>query len=691
MKAIFTCLILCCLNWCCLGGRLAAQEIKPEIKPAPADGEAATSKQSAEIVVFQKPARYLMATRMMAGLPELATTKQHAAAEQVCLAAENVAPFHPRAAYNLACMQALQGKKRAALASLERAVIAGFSSAEDIRDDEDLTSLRDDPKFAELVKQVETEVYKPTDKDLEPAEVKNGIAQVTKRSGQWSPIPNLVRIQLAAGQPAKNADVIQGHGEVGKLLQTWFAEGTAAGNFGDYYDNCDRDHSNLAYEQFPQLTRIEYAEDIRKHTGYGVQLTNIFAAPGLRAVIGNSSTAQTAGPLWRGNLRLAYIQPGGIETLFVQYLNNHLYFYPEHRDHDEGHNGQGDGHGDVHAANIPYVIISQGSSGSDRPFMDAVACTLAAFRPEVKERLAEKQMLMPAVQMILRRSNKPVKTDDDYLAGAAHPTVFDSKNLDVQRMVELAHSLRVDSLPPVAMLRVEEEEEPVVGRDYFDVRDREKLFDTPMCVARIWRSTQQQRKVTLIAKGIDANGKPLKYHWVVLRGDKSKIQIKPQGDGSRAEVALTWHGRAPIQPDSKLESNRIDIGVFAHNGIHYSAPAFFCVNTLDNEERVYDPQGRIKSIVYTGADEKGNYVDPAFDLPKSWRDDYRYNEAGNLLGWTRTKGDRKEEFTPDGLLIAAKDENGLPTLLKYVTYLAVPRDSGVNTLEALVGEAVEKK
>jgi hypothetical protein len=648
-----------------------------------------------EISPFQMPARVVVANQMMAAVPQVAQAKQYADAERFCLEAEKVSPFFPFTSYNLACMQARQGKKTEALASLERAIVNGFASAAHVRADEDLASLREEPKFAELVQQIEDGKYKAPPKPLEPSEIKDGIATVTSQAARWDAARNLVRVEFAPPKPADGekpavAEVIKGHGEVGKKLAAWVAEGTAAGNVGDYYDNCDRDHSNLAYEQFPQLTRIEYAPEIAKDTGHGAQLTNIYDAPGLLAVIGNSSTAQTAGPLWRSNPRLAYTRPGGVEALTAQYLNNHLYFYPEHRDHDPGHNGPGEGYGDVYAANMPYVIISQGSSGSDRAFLDAVACTLAAFRPEVKRKLAEKKLLIPTVQMILRRSNLPVKTDEDYLSGIAHPTVFDGKQLDPLRMIELAHSLQLDSLPPVVMIRVEAEDRPVVGRDYFDVGEREKLFDSPMCIARVWRSTQHQRKYTLRAQGIDANGQALTYHWKVLRGDASKIQIKPLGDGSRAEITLTWQGRAPIAQGSDLESNRVDIGVFAHNGTWYSPPAFFCVNSLDNEERVYDDQGRIQSVTYSGGTDVGNYVDPAFDFPKTWRDDYRYDDVGNPLGWTRTKGDRKEEFTADGLLITSKDENGLPLVIKHMTYIAVPRDNQPPALDALVGEAVEQ-
>lgn len=670
----------------------------------------AHAQDAKEISTFQKPARVVAATQLITVAAQAAAQKQYPQAEAIAAQAQQVAPFFPRTAYNLACYQALQGKKDEAFANLEKAITAGFANAPHMQKDLDLNSLRDDPRFAELLTKAGEVAKNPPVTKVEPGKIENGVATVTRANTYYDPAINQIRVFFAPAvpkpveeikpadprpedakpEPPKPTEIIKGHGEVGKKLQEWFKAGTAAGNAGDLYDNCDRDHSNMDYGQFPTLTRVEYEPEVGKETGYGVQITNLFFMPGSHGVIGNSSTAQTAGPGWRSNPRLAYTRGGGIEALLLQYMSNHIYFYPEHRDHDPGHNGAGDGYGDVYAANLPFVITSQGSSGSDRAFMDAVACTLAAFHPDVKQKLAEKKALAPAIQYVFRRSNKPVKTDDDYLSGIAHPTVFDSKELDVLRMIELAHSFTPESLPPLVLFEVKEEEKPRLGIDYFDVGERERLFDTAFCAARIWRGTQQKRTYTLLAKGMDLNDKPLTYHWKVLRGDASKIEIKPQGDGSTAEITLTWQGRAPISPDSKMESNRIDIGVFGKNDEHYSPPAFFCVNTLDNEAREYDDQRRIKSVTYTGAAEKGNYVDPAFDIPKSWRDDYRYDDAGKLLGWTRTRGEKTEDFTAEGKLVVTKDTDGKPLISQAVRYVAKPRPNNTPVLDQVVIEGTDE-
>jgi YD repeat-containing protein len=671
--------------------------------------------------VFELPALSEAYAGLNREIAEHFAAKRYAEAERKCLDAIRLLPRVPDGHYNLACAQARLGKLEAAWTALRRAVETGYHDASWLKKDADLEPLRDDPRFADLVEEARSKTHPPVLQfQITPAVPRDGVVWVGEENTAWEPRSGVFRTffrsppagtadgETAAGagdglgshgdtesgtsleDPARIAgdvpDVIVGHGEVGKLLKQWYREGTAAGNHGDFYDNHDADHSNLKYAQFPQLTRIEFDKAAQKHELHrGLQCRFLYNT----ATFGNSSMAMTGGPFWRSLPRLAYVNPRMLAVLEAQYRGNHLYVYPEHRDHDPGRNGKG-GYGDVYCANTPYVIITQGSSGSDRVFLDALACTLAALRPQVKTALVQQRLLAPTLQMIFRSCNRQVDTPEDYLTGKAHPTVFEGGQVDAARMVQMAHAIRVDQIPPLVELRVAHEDEYVVGRDYFDVGARERLFDTHAAITRIVRSTSYRRRLVISAEGSrDVNQQPLSFHWTVLRGNAQQITIQTQNEeGSVVELIVPYHRRQPVSSESKMESNRVDIGVFAHNGHYWSAPAFVSFFYLDNEQREYDAEGRIQSVTYSDPQQGGNYVDPMIDIPKTWRDEYQYDEQGNLLGWTRHRGASSQEFTADGALVVERDESGRPLRARSVAYQAKRRGNQTSVLEQVLGDEI---
>jgi tetratricopeptide (TPR) repeat protein len=595
--------------------------------------------------------------------------------------------------YNLACARARQGKTDEAFASLQKAVELGFRDAKHIQVDDDLASLRQDARFAALVKQAADAppvaagdaIRKP-----EPAAFKDGQVTVSADNTAYDPRINLFLSAFKIEKPdTADKPIAENYGKAGERLAEWYKEGTAAGNHGDLYDNRDRGHSFMNFKNFPELTRVIYSEDVQKrHLDWGLQRWFMYNA----TCIGNSSTAQTNGPFWRCNGRMAQTDAGVSLLQYLQYVNRHLYVYPVHVDNNPGHNGaDGKGFGDVVPANTPYLLLSQGSSGSDIVFLDALVATLAAFRPEVKQELSTTGTLMPTVQMIFRSSNKTIGQPEDYLTGKAHPTAFEGSQVDAEKMVTLAHSMTEGALPPMVQLQIVDEDKPVVGRDYFDVGPREHLLDTPCAIARIVKSSAYTRQMILSAGASkDLRDKPLTFKWVVLRGDADRIRIKPIDDnGSQVELEVDYQPRRPIAPGSERESNRVDIGVFAHNGVYYSAPAFICFYTLDNEKRAYDDQHRIQVVDYTDPETRGNYVDPMLDMRKDWRDEYHYAADGTPLGWTRKRGDKSEDFTAAGNLVLERDADGKVTKTAAVRYVAAPGPEGTQVIkqELVDGEA----
>jgi tetratricopeptide (TPR) repeat protein len=640
-----------------------------------------------ESSVFRRPVLAEQSQELQLRGVHLARLGQVPSAVQTLQEAVRIAPFSALARYNLACMYAKSGQPDESLATLKRAVELGFRDTSIISKDPDLDSLRERPEFLEIA----DEAKKPFEPStLKPSQFENGIAWVGPENTVWEELTNMLRTRFEWKQPEKPRSIILEHGEVGNRLRKWFSEGTAAGNFGDLYDNCDRDHSNLKYLQFPQLHRIEYRPEILADAPQGLQNRLLHGG----VVIGNSSTSLVNSPIWRSNPRMAYLIPSSMTALTRQYFHNHLYVYPEHHDHDPGRDGsETEGNGDVYPANTPYLLISQGSSYTDQPFLDALACTLAAFRPTVKKRLAETGLIAPSLQQIFRTTYKLVKKPEDYFTGIAHPSVFDGSQIDSLKMVEAAHAMTDETIPPVARIRVEQQDRSIVGRDYFDVMDREQMFDTPCSIARIGRSLKYRRQMIVTAReSFDLNQTPLKFRWVVLRGDESLISIKPLDEaGSRADITVAWHPRRKIHPNSPMESNRVDIGVFAYNGTVWSAPSFITWFFLDNEDREYDDQGRILSVAYHGGEDKSHYVDPLIQTPKTWKDDYHYADDGRLIGWTRTRdrgADQKiEKFTADGYLVIEEDADGRAVAAQSVHYVLQAEEKSLpKLLQQLGGE-----
>lgn len=384
-------------------------------------------------------------------------------------------------------------------------------------------------------------------------------------------------------------------------------------------------------------------------------------------VLGNSSTALTGSPFWRSMPRLALTSPGGAEVLVQHYLNNHLYVYPEHRDHDPGHDEQA-GWGDVFFANTPFYIVSQGSSGTDQPFLQALAATLAALPPETKKKLREKGLISPTLQMIFRRCNRSIQSDDDYLTGLAHPTVFEGSQIDMERMVAMAHALKPTEIPPLAIATVLREDMGNPSVDYFDSVQSEAIINSPFAICRACNSTKYWREMVVTSRAsVDANQAPLTFQWVVLRGDPQRVVIEPiEGDPMARHLRIGYHPRFAVQSGSTVESNRVDIGLFAHNGHCYSAPAIISFYFPDNEVRTYDDRQRILSVDYSAG--RKNYVDPSLIAERNWRDDYHYGSNGLLRGWTRTRGEEREQFDATGRLLPQGDKPGEESTPIKVTY-----------------------
>ena len=622
--------------------------------------------------VFEMPLVFPKHAQLLQQMKQAIRTGKIDAMESICRSGVELMPQDPTWHYNLACALAYRASKDEALQALEQAIDLGFRDDVAIAADTDLKQLRSLPRFSALIEKAKSLKGKPIEGavQVKPTTVFMGLpAEINASNTLWDFEQGcfLTLLTLTNPELKKMSTFASAYrGPAADRLRGWFADETASGNFGDLYVNRDDGHSPLAVTNFPGLTPVVYCEEARRHRTHLSLPNTRFEQP----VIGNSSMSMVSGPFWRSLPRATVTDPYQPIAAFRYYLSNQCWFYPEHRDYDPDM-------GDLFPANTPYYVISQGSSFSDQPFMQAFAAAMAAFQPATKRYLVSHNILAPTLQMIFRSTLKSVKKPEDYLSGATHPVVFDPSNLNVEGMVERAHAMTPEDVPPLVLLRTLEDVRPEAGVDYFDVRP-EGLFDTPCCIARVVRGLARERRMVLGAEASIKTQGELAFQWVLLQGDPKKVVIKPlKADGSRVEIRAAYHGTFRMTDAGGLPlsmtSSRVDIGCFVKVGKYYSAPSFVSLYYLPNEERVYRDDGQILSVDYTNASHR--YADPVLTLQKSWKDLYEYDAQGHMTGWYRKREGHAERFAHDGRKVLETDPLNRPTKACAVQYL--PRQTGI--------------
>ncbi|NMC69024.1 MAG: hypothetical protein GYA57_03030 [Myxococcales bacterium] len=331
------------------------------------------------------------------------------------------------------------------------------------------------------------------------------------------------------------------------------AAGTAAGWDGVVYENMDGLHANLDTSGYPGVTRIENSDALSGRNP-GSRPQDLDTAT---VLLGNASVAQTSPCCFsvpRRSLSLSSISD--------RFRENKLWWYPEHRDH---------GYEDYYWFSTVTVGISQGSSGSEIDELRSLMLALGALPPEARAALQEAGQVWSALQYVSRRTR--MAGDAAYLTTQAHPNALaDGGNLVA--MMQMARAFAADRLPPAARLEVLDE----------DFATGERRLTTPESVARVWTDTTatEHRLRVSASPSVDLTGRPLTYHWFVLRAVDWIDVVPEDADGSVVALTIRRH------PEETLELNgqprRTSLGVvalFVHNGLYFSPPAFVTSFTAD--------------------------------------------------------------------------------------------------------------
>lgn len=605
--------------------------------------------------------------RLVSFMKEAVQTGNTELFETVARSGVELIPGDPVWHYNLACALAWHENHDEAFAELAKAIRFGFRDARTIENDRDLKRLAGDSRFAILVDEARKTAGLPIPGKPRVVPLKaaaGGTVTIPATATAWNYDNSMFDCRLELAPTKKPSQLAsQYSGPQSSYMCAWLSEGSAASNAGDIYMNRDRNHSRLEVKRFPLLTEVKWPKEaVDRNVDLDIPIA-IF--PG-HAVFGNASRART-GYLGRSLIRAAMTDPESPSRLSKAYLENQFWVFPTVKDYDP------DGIGDVFPAMQPFAFPARGISGSDLPFVAAAAAASAAFQKPTKNAILSRKLMGPTIQWLIRRSQKGVETDEDYLSAKAHPTAFEKENLDLKKMLELAHRLRPQEIPPIATIsmvnsRISPIRQPLPGVDFPDCFP-ELTYATPCAISYALRAPDGDRR--FIVRAQVPGDKSARFSWVVVGGDASRVRIgNPDGDPNvKPELGI-----AEINIDRRGLEGRIDIAVFARSaGTGWGAPSFISFWPVPQEERKYDADGRILEIDYTNP--RSRYSDPLLAYQRRWRDRYIWGADGRPERIIREReGAPSEQFLPDGRRIVTQSNAGKPLSAVEVRY--VVRETG---------------
>ena len=297
--------------------------------------------------------------------------------EEVCREALKVLPGDATWHYNLACALAKRAEP-SALDELEKAIEFGFHDADGIAKDSDFASVRENPRFAELVEKARSLKGKPGRgrPEIRPSVVMPGSNLMLNETnvvwnfdvGMFEARFNVIEPATPIAALAASFEKSQPQSPERATVSLWLSNDETDGNLGDVYVNRDLGHSPLAVGDFPGIVNVKYCPAAHAAKLDVDHPNTLFPN---HAVFANISRARTKGPFWRSTGRASLTDPGTAPRMDLLYLNNQLLVVPAHMDY-----GKKD-IGDVFPGAAPFHLVSVGSSWSDQAFLRAALAASA--------------------------------------------------------------------------------------------------------------------------------------------------------------------------------------------------------------------------------------------------------------------------------------------------------------------------
>jgi len=456
------------------------------------------------------------------------------------------------------------------------------------------------------------------------------------------------------GKPLSSIDVCSYNNTTCDRLKDLFAVGMAAGNLNDWYENRDSNHSLVNIVAHPQVRRLA-------NEGYAVS----FAKYADKNVIGNASLG--SGGQWNMIRNSHNYQTFLVQKFYEQYRDNDHFWYPGVYDFKKGSPEDFD----ERYSMSTYESSSLGKSGSDRNKVHKFFYAMAALRPGVKKILEDNGMLIPTIQMVFRRTR--VDTDQEYLSSQiAHASAFDDAGSSLD-LVNLANSIQPSNIPPLIDISVERDDfiSSKNQNRLFYQNKTEHLYTTKGSVARVYRElgAREKKMVIDLSGSLDLNNRTLTFETKIIRGNSSHIIInKLNASGSKVEIIFKPKAVGLLGVEQRT-SNLFVVGVFANNGVFYSAPGFITVQNETSLEQL-DWTAVDNKLEITRSTRGVNNVTAA----PIWNGEvFYYDSQGDLDYFERLQSGSSHIFNKYGLRVIVGSPNPTVNETNYIEYTKYSR------------------
>ena len=327
---------------------------------------------------------------------------------------------------------------------------------------------------------------------------------------------------------------------------------------------------------------------------------------------------------------------------------------------------------DVLPANMPFQLVV-GPNAEDRRMAEtALQLATTSMPAGVRAVFTDLRLMGPMLQRIIRRCRPGVTNEESYVSSAAHPAVWRAADFNLPAIAYMARNLTSNSIPLIVSVRSMYEEyaaNPIARAtpllDYPDPRP-EVTFETPAGIAIVLRALENDRKFRFVASSWPVLDEKVSFAWVPL-------STVPSPNPRICAIQEQWRQYPPAAGYGEIRLSRgyvygrKDVAVFARYGDGaYGPPAIISFYVVPNERRTYGHGGVLTRIEY----QKSDFVIPQLYQNKPWRDEYRTDEMGRIIGFTRLRTGQVFEdiFSAAGEHVVETYANDMPKVTKKVRY-----------------------